>query len=296
MRLAYWKKYERILKRFTPQGMYNMVLEFAKKLGEPYKKKSKYGRKPKVTTTEYAAYLVYQIIMNNATFRGMEFESKMYTGTHLDHSTLVVNFEKMPVAYFLDLIEETGAYLDRLLEYSGQYVVDSSAVTTPLKFKTKNKGIIVEEKIEFRSHVIASLHPHDNCVCIRKALSTSKYIADCEGAKRMLSDCKIKSIILHGDRGYDYERVYEACYKNSIKPNIRPLGYKIKEDTNRLLGITEYDDESRKKHRGLIEVIFGGLTNAGLLVTRLKKEAKILAYGAIVLLRHNILNIARNMN
>lgn len=272
-----------------------MVLQFAKKLGEPYKKNKK-GRKPKISSVEYAAYILFQIIINNATFRAMEFESEMYTDTHLDHSTLVVNFEKIPVPYFLDLIEETGAYLGRLLEYSDQYVADSSAVTTPLKFETEIKGNIVEEKVEFRSHVIASLHPKDNCVCIRKALSTTKHVADCEAAKQMLDDGEVKDVTLHGDRGYDYERVYEACYKNRIKPNIRPLDYTISEGSNRLLGVTEYDDEARKKHRGLIEVIFGGLTNVGLMITRLKKDVKILAYGAIILLRHNILNIMRNMN
>lgn len=295
MRLAYWKKYERVLNKFSPLELYRLVLRFAKELGEPFKVHKK-GRKPKVSPAEYAAYLVYQIITKNATFRTMEFESKMYTGIHLDHSTLVINFEKMSFEYFLELIELTGAYLDRLLEYSDQYVIDSTAITTPLKFKTEIKGNTVEEKIEYRSHVIASLHPEDNCVCIRKALSTTKHIADCEGAKIMLDAGKIKSVILHGDKGYDYERVYSSCYKNGIRPNIRPQSYMVENNTHRQEGIIWYDDASRKKHRGLIEVIFGGLTNAGLLVTRLRKEVKILLYGVIVLLRHNIMNIARNLN
>lgn len=295
MKLAYWKKYERVLNKFSPLGLYGLVLRFARELGEPFKVHRK-GRKPKVSPAEYAAYMVYQIITKNATFRVMEFESKMYTGVHIDHSTFVTKFEIMPFWYFLDLIETTGAYLDRLLEYSDQYVMDSTAITTPLKFKTEIKGITVEERIEFRSHVIASLHPEDNCVCIRKALSTTKRIADCEGAKQMLNDGKIRDITLHADPGYDYERVYEACHKNNIKPNIKPQSYAIKEGTYRQAGIYEYDNISRKKNRGLIETIFGGLTNAGLLVTRLKKEAKILLYGLIVLLRHNIMNIARNLN
>lgn len=297
MKLAYWKKYDRVLKKFTPKGVYQMVLSFAQKLGEPYKKKSKYGRKSKVSSIEYAAFLAYKIITSNATFREMEFESKMYMGVHIDHSTFATNFEKIPVSYFLDLVEDTGSYLDRFLEYSDQYVIDSTAITTPLKFETVIKGKIVEEKIEFRSHIIASLHPADNAVCIRKALSTTKQIADCEGAKIMLADGKIKDITMHGDRGYDIERVYQACYENNIKPNIRPRDYNIIDyESNRLLGITEYNDASRKRHRGMIETIFGGLTNAGLLITRLKKDAKIVAYGAIILLRHNILNIARNMH
>ena len=171
----------------------------------------------------------------------------------------------------------------------------SSAITTPLTFITEIKGKKVEEKIEYRSHIIASLHPENNAVAVRKVLATSKHIADCEAAKRMLKKGEIKNITLHGDRGYDYERVYGVCYENNIKPNIRPLDYRLYEGTARLQGIIEYDDKARKKHRGVIEVVFGGLTNAGLMVTRLKKESKILSYSAIVMLRHNILTIARNL-
>ena len=295
MKLAYWKKYERILNKFSPFGFYMLILGFARELGEPFAT-HKRGRRPKVSPAEYAAYIVFQIITKDATVRTMEFESEMYLGVHIDHSTFVINFEKMSFEYFLGLIESTGTCLDRLLEYSDQYVVDSTAITTPLKFKTEIKGNIVEEKIEYRSHVIASLHPKDNCVCIRKALSTTKHTADCEGAKLMLCGGRIKDVTLHGDPGYDYERVYEACYDNNIKPNIKPQSYMIKEGTRRQTGIYEYDNLARKKHRGLIETIFGGLTNAGLLVTRLRKKAKILIYGLIVLLRHNIMNIVRNMN
>lgn len=296
MKLAYWKKYNRLLKKFTPKMIYGLILRFAEKLGEPYQKRSKRGRKPKITAKEYAAYIVYKIITRNAPFREMEFESEMITGVHIDHSTFVVNFEKIPVGYFLDLVQESGEFLNKLLIYSDQYVIDSTAITTPLQFETTIKGKKVKEKVEFRSHVIASLHLEENCICIRKALSTTKRIADCEGAKLMLIDGKIKEITLHADRGYDYERVYEACYKNNIKPNIRPLGYLVRENTQRLLGITEYNNEARIRYRGVIEAIFGGLTNARLLVTRLRNETKIIAYGAIVLLRHNIMNIARNMN
>jgi hypothetical protein len=296
MKLAYWKKYNRLLKKFTPQMIYRLILRFAEKLGEPYQKRSKRGRKPKITPKEYAAYIVYKIITRNAPFREMEFESEMITGVHIDHSTFVVNFEKIPVGYFLDLVQESGDFLNKLLIYSDQYVIDSTAITTPLQFETTIKGKKVNEKVEFRSHVIASLHLEENCVCIRKALSTTKRIADCEGAKLMLIDGKIREITLHADRGYDYERVYEACYKNNIKPNIRPLEYLVRENTQRLMGITEYNNEARIMYRGVIETIFGGLTNARLLVTRLRNETKIIAYGAIVLLRHNIMNIARNMN
>lgn len=292
MKLAYWKKYNKLYKNFSK--VYGVVLRFAERLGSPYERRSHFGRSEKLSPVEYAAFIVFMIVTRGATYRQMEAESELYTGKHIDHATFARNFEKMPTSYFLDLIEETGSYLDSLLADSDQYVVDSSAITSPLKFETENKGIIVEEKIEFRGHVIASLHPEDNCVCIRRAISTSKRIADCEGAKLMLDQGNIKNVTLHADRGYDYERVYTACYENNIKPNIRPLPYTTKEGSNRLQGITEYDDKARIKKRGIIETIFGGLTNAGLMITRLKNPFKILSYTAIILPRHNILNITKN--
>ena len=300
MRTGYHKKYNLLLQKFSAKKLYKMVLSFAEKQGNPYPVKRR-GRKPKLQPHEYAAYMAYMTLIKGAPFRTMEFESELYTDKHIDHATFVVNFEKIQVEYYITLVEEAGAYLDRLLEYSKQYVVDSSSITTSLKFTTVIKGKKVEEKVEYRSHIIASLHPKNNSVAVRKVLPSAKDMADCEGAKRMLMEGDVKDIVLHGDRGYDYERVYEACYENNIKPNIRPLeyagpiDYRAKEGSNRLLGIMDYDDEARKKHRGIIEPVFGGLTNAGLMVTRLKKESKILSYSAIVMLRHNILTIARNL-
>lgn len=295
MKTGYWKRYNQLLQKFSAKMLYKLVLSFAEKLGNPYPIKKK-GRKPKLQPYEYAAYMAYRTLIKGAPFRTMEFESELYTDKHIDHATFVVNFEKIPVEYYITLVEDAGDYLDRILEYSDQYVVDSTTITTPLTFITEIKGKAVKEKIEYRSHAIVSIHPKENCICIRTALPTTKHIADCEAAKRMLGKSRIKRITLHGDMGYDYERVYEACYKNDIKPNIRPQNYTSKQDVFRVIGITEYDDEQRKKFRGIIESVFGGLTNAGLLITRLKKGTKILAYGAIVLLRQNIMSIARKLS
>lgn len=292
MKPSYYQRYNQLLNKFSAKALYNLVLCFAKKLGNPYEEKQR-GRKPKLKPYEYAAYVAYMILVKGMPYRGMEFESDLYVDKHIDHSTLVVNFEKIPVEYFLELVEQVGARLDVLLEHSEHYVVDSTAVTTPITFITEIKGKRVKEKVEYRSHAIVSLHPEDNSVVVRKGLATSKHVADCEGAKRMLDEGKITNIILHGDRGYDYERVYKACYQHAIKPNIRPMGYQSEIGSYRLNGIAEYDDEMRKKYRGRVEVVFGGITNAGLMTTRLRKEAKILSYSAIILLRQNILTLAR---
>lgn len=293
MKLAYWKRYDRLLKNFSGVSLYKLVLEFAHRLPEPFKRKGKTGRGEKLFPREYSAYIAFMILMKGATWRQMELESDLYLGKHIDHSTFGINFDKISVEYFLSFIEETGAYLDRLLKYSDQYAIDSTAVTSPLKFETEIRGQSVKEKIEFRSHIIGSIHLDDHCVRVRKALSTDKRVADCEGAKRMIIGGDVERITLHGDRGYDFNRVYDACEEKKISPNIRPRRHLLGVNNPRIFGILGYNNETRKRYRGIIETVFGGLTNAGLLITRLKKTSRIIAYGAIILLRNNILNIAR---
>ncbi|MBI4739924.1 transposase [Candidatus Woesearchaeota archaeon] len=75
-------------------------------------------------------------------------------------------------------------------------------------------------------------------MCIRKALTTTKKVADCEGAKRMIEQSSIQEVTLHADREYDFERTYQAYYEKNIQPNIRPRTYKTKENTHRLKGKT----------------------------------------------------------
>src|SRR3989338_4785816 len=291
MRLSYHQRYNRLLHKFSAKCLFQLVLSFAEKLGNPYPEKKK-GRKPKLKPLGYDAYLAYMILIKGMPYRGMEFESDLYFYKHIDHSTFVVNFDKMPAKYFLDLVEEVGGRLDMLLEYSDQYVVDSTAVSTPLTFITEIKGKQVREKIEYRSHAIVSLHESEQSVVVRKALATSKRIADCEGAKRMLENGNISGITLHGDKGYDYERVYKVCDEHGIRPNIRPQDYPSNSGYS-VQGLTDYDDGARKQKRGRVEVVFGGTTNAGLMTTRPMKEAKILSFSAIILLRQNILTLAR---
>jgi hypothetical protein len=300
MRIGYHKKYNLLLQKCSAKTLYSIVLSFAKKQGNPYPLESR-GRKPKLLPYEYAAFLAYMILMHGAPYRKMECESELYTEKHIDHATFVVNFERIPFEYFITLTETAGTYLDRFVAYSPEYVVDSSTIMTSLTIQTRIFGKEIGQKIEYKSHIVASLHPLNNAVVIRKVTASSKFVADCEAAKQMLEKGGVRDVRLHGDRGYDYERVYKACYEHNVQPNIRPLEYKgpidyrAKEGSLRLHGITEYDDGQRKLYRGRVEVVFGGTTNARLMNTRLKKKVKILSYCVILMLRHNILTIARQL-
>ena len=62
---------------------------------------------------------------------------------------------------------------------------------------------------------------------------------------------------MHGDRAYFCKENIEICKEKQIRPNFVP-----KENASRGLvlkrAIQEYDDNARKKYRGIIEGIFGG--------------------------------------
>ena len=84
MKLSYHQRYNLLLQKFSAKKLYNLVLSFAEKQGNPYPIKKR-GRKPKLKPYEYAAYMAYMILIKGAPFRTMEFESELYTDKHVDH-------------------------------------------------------------------------------------------------------------------------------------------------------------------------------------------------------------------
>src|SRR3990167_2149205 len=64
--LSYWKRYDLVFKHFSSKKLFKKILGFAKKLGEPFTKKSNRGPKFKINPYEYAAYTVFEIIAHNA--------------------------------------------------------------------------------------------------------------------------------------------------------------------------------------------------------------------------------------
>lgn len=294
MERSYDARYNLFFKKYSAIDIFRMILGFAQQRGDPYPI-SERGRKPKLRPYEYAAYLAFMLCMKGMPYRGMEFESVLYVQKHIDHATFVVNYARIPPEYFEGLVEDVGARLELLLCASQEHVADSTAITTPHKFTTTIKEKEVRELIEYRSHIIATIHPYDHAVVVRTTVGTTKQVADCQGAKILLERKILDGGNLHMDRGYDFERVYKASYDNHIQPNVHPRSYTITPQSQREQGIQEYHDDKRKKYRGIIETVFGGITNAKLMTTRLKKDQKIRSYTAIIMLRHNIKTLARTL-
>src|SRR3989344_1801753 len=292
MEPSYWQKYDLVFKRFSFRGIYKEILGFTKKLGEPFTKKSKRGRKFKVNPKEYVAYIIFEMISYNCPFRDMELGSELYLNKHIDHSTFGKNFQKVPYEYFIKLLSMTSKLLERLLGEVKLLIVDSTGIHTKIYYDCLFEGKETKRKKRLKVHALISSHKKEHITYVRAGLATDLHVSDAGGASIMLKTQNNTALLL-ADRGYDDETLYTTCKQKGIVPNIKPKICKSTRSPNRKRAIKNYNLDLYKKGRGVVETIFGGLRNKGLLSTRLRKEENIYKQGIICLFRHNLFTLLR---
>ena len=290
MQLSYWKRYDLVFKLFSPKKIYNKLLDFARQIGRPFEKKSKRGRQFKIEPEEYVAYAVFEII-SDGDLRDMELDSDEFFGKHLDHSTFGKNLRKVPLEYLRKLLQLTGEFLEKLLGHAKVHIPDSTKLSTDRYKEILYRGEPRKVKETFKLHAIVQRHPKKQMAIIMDGLATDAHVSDAEGAVRM-SHVLREGDILPADRGYDYEKVYGACAGREVITNIkkqeRGSGRKSKSRKR-----AKFYRQSYKKQRGIVEVVFGAIENAGATLTHYRNEDMRFKYGLILLIKHNINNILR---
>jgi hypothetical protein len=290
MKLSYWKRYDLVFKIFSPKKIYNKILGFAKSLGKPFKKKSKRGPKMKLEPEEYAAYIAYKGSKGDA-YRDMELDSEMFFDKNIDHSTFGKNLQKIPIDYLRKLLQLTGRFLEGLIGHSKVHIPDSTKLSTDRYKKIIYQGKPRRVKETFKLHTMVQRHPKKKMTIIMDGLSSNAHISDAEGAVRM-SDVLQEGDILPADRGYDYEKVYEACAKRKVRTNIKPQN---REDGKgfRYRKKARFYKQSYKKQRGIVETRYATIENAGLTLTHYRTENTRFKYGLILEIKQNIDNLLR---
>ena len=290
---SYWQKYDLVFKHFSFKKVYEKILGFAKKLGDPFTKKNNKGRKFKVEPNEYAAYIIFEMISYNCPYRDMELGSELYLNKHIDHSTFGKNFQKIPYEYFIRLLELTSKLLEKLLGEVELLIADSTGMHTKIYYDCIFQGKETKRKKRFKVHTLVSSHKEKHLTYVRTGLGTDMHISDSGGASRMLATQEKKPCTFLADRGYDYETTYKACKEKGINPNIKPKDYESTKSKNRKKAIKNYNLDLYRKGRGVVETVFGGLRNKGLLNTKLRKKDNINKQGIICLFRHNLFTLLR---
>jgi len=113
-------------------------------------------------------------------------------------------------------------------------------------------------------------HPKKQMTIIMDGISSDAHISDAEVAVRM-SHVLQEGDIMPADRGYDYEKVYEACAEKGVRTNIK---LQDREDGKgfRYRKKAKFYKQSYKKQRGVVETRFGAIENAGLTRTHYRTE------------------------
>lgn len=107
--------------------------------------------------------------------------------------------------------------------------------------------------------------------------------------EQLLENVKLrKNRRLHADKGYDSEENIRKCLELGLVPNIIEKEKGSNSIFRTLYRKNIYDDEARKKNRGLVEGVFGGTTTDTDNRTRFVKDRCRKTYLALVALRHQI--------
>lgn len=285
-RISTGKLYDQFIKHFDVDRAYSELLSLAKNIGKPFEKKGKRGRKLGAEPEEYAAYLIFSWNEDHK-FHDMERYSIKFLGKKLDHSTFGKIISRVPLLYFILLLEAFACRIEQLLHTAVIAFADSTGVSTGIYDERIHKGKKVKARKDFKLHVLAGYLPEHSLTYIKTALASDKHTSDAEGAKQMLERILEWLAYFLADRGYDAEKVHEACTKKGMIDVVKRKDHKSKMATYRSLTDKFFNTNRYKEIRGVIETIFGGLENKGLLKTRLRNPLTIFKYSLASAIFHN---------
>ena len=285
-RKGYWKYYDRArIKDF--RKVWNLLLEIIKKLGNPFPKKDNRGRKTKLKRDCYAAICIL-LAYFDLSLRDMGGEVPLLTNETLDHSTIDWWFEKLDEEY----IKKAAKFLHRKIKRmfnKGEYIADSTKIVTTRYAKIFHKGQETIELICLKLHLIVMYFAAVGILSIESIYITHGDAHDSpvfrEGLVPQAQFQRDKRI--HGDKAYFAEESIVSCEELGIKTNFVPKD-NIKHGLILKRAIEEYDNEARKRFRGMIEGLFGGTTTENGNKTRFVKDRCRKTHIALMALSHEI--------
>ena len=286
-RKGYWKTYERanikdyllvwntILALITPQ---DIPFRFAKR-----------GRKPKLSPQEYVAMAVLGVYFD-LRFRETEFLVALLSGKHLDHSNCVRWFGRLTVAYIDQLAFQVHQHILEEVPAEGDYIADASLVTCDRLKSLELPGTAVFEHITWKMHLLVMYLVEAGLLSIVSIFPTEGRVHESPVLRRQLlkEDRLIEGRKCHADKAYFGRSNMERCRDLDVKPNMVPKNQKYSDAYLKRYIKQEYDEEARKKNRGLVEGVFGGFQTETDMKIRCRKPHHRNVHVALMGLKHNI--------
>ena len=278
---TYWKKYDFLYKKHSKKTLYHKLRKQCSKIKAPYTKQDNRGRKPKFTPKEYAAYLAIQKIFRHR-YRTMELEATLYLPQKADHSTFARNYNKIPEEYLERLIT---SFVNKEFGY---WIADSTAMSTKIREERTHHGTRKKFKLHDKYHVIIGYDPPTHTTMILNAKATDQHVSDSQAAQEMLKGKDAAAWFL-GDSAYntyDLHKMVEDCgLLPQMKPDRKGIGNLMSPKGR---NTKMFSKRLYRELRGVVETVFGGSTNAGLVLTYAKKEHTRRLDTLMLAVRHNL--------
>ena len=287
IRKTYWQKYDLLYKKHSKKDLYKRLKKECCKLGNPYKKQDNRGRKPKFKPATYTAFLALQKIFRHR-YREMELEATLYLPDKADHSTFARNYAKIREEYIENLIV---SLVDGSFSY---WIADSTRISTKIRVERTIQGTRNKILLRDKYHVIIGYDPPKHTTFILGAKASDEHMSDSQGAIEIIKNKQATAYFL-GDSAYNTYDLHEVVKESGMfalmKPDFKGIRKKmsVKAKQTKLFSKNIY-----KEIRGIIETVFGGATNAGLMLTYAKKEHTRRLDTLMLALRHNLMATIRS--
>lgn len=279
---TYWEKYDLLYKKCSKKSLFKRLKKECKKLGKPYKKKDNRGRKPNFSQYEYASFICLQKIFRHR-YREMELEADLYLPGKADHSTFQRNYEKISEEYIEQLIVNL---VDKKFIY---WIADSTCMSSKIRVERTVQGLRNKVLLRDKYHVVIGYDPPTNSTMILGVKATNEHVSDSQAAIKILEGKQSNAYFL-GDSAYNTYELHEIVKNVGLFPLMKPDNKGIRKTLSvKARQINLFSEMIYKEVRGIVETIFGGATNAGLILSYAKKEHTRRLDTLMLALRHNLM-------
>lgn len=257
MRKGYWKAYDKAVKQ-SLKAVYEFCLQVCKELGPPWKQ-SETGRHPKITPEEHTALHMLRRLTGKAS-RFMERLFPCIANKDIDHSWICKTLKRIPTEYIdkaIALVDNKTATLVKRLKTV--FISDSTGISTDRKHTVIIKDKPTRKTIVDKQHIIARYIPARSTVSITKSKPTHKNRNDSPVLREQL-DFYGNGEDFFADAGYDGKANRQHAKQHGFNPIIK---YRQQETSRQQKPkqLTPQESKKYKRHRGLIETVFGGAEN-----------------------------------
>jgi len=289
-RKGYWKNYEKAdIKDY--RKVWNITKEIVQKEDIPFKLKKR-GRPPKLKLWMYVCIAILYVYFNDP-FRETEKLLALLTGKRLDHSNIIRWFGKLDPSYIDKLVYKVHLQIIKQ-NNKGDYIADSSGVSCDRYQDTIHRGETIRELTHWKLHIFAQYLLVLGLVSLVSVWATHGDVNDSPiFRQRLLKPSRVTAgKKCHADKAYFGKKNIRKAKDAKLIPNFVP---KERNYSDALLkkAVREYDNEARKKNRGLVETPFGGLETEMQMKIRCRKPHHRNIVTCLLGLKHNIKTLLR---